>query len=121
MKRDHAADEGKRDIAHDDDREERRLIAAIEHEENQSQRQQRQAADQPAGILLGSESAVQNNAIALGKRSRGARLADRLHDLRHVGIAADISEDDDPALPVFAQHLIGTIAFLNRSNAVSPE
>ena len=44
---DDAADQRQRDVAHDDERQHRRPVAAVEHGEDGAERQQRQQRDQP--------------------------------------------------------------------------
>jgi hypothetical protein len=57
--RDHAADQGQRDVAHDDEGEHRRAVAAVEHQEDHGERHQRQQGNQPRRLLLRLELAFQ--------------------------------------------------------------
>ena len=45
--RDHAADQGQRDVGHDDQRQDGRAVAAVEHGEDGAKRYQREQGDQP--------------------------------------------------------------------------
>ena len=106
-----AADQSERHAAHDDQRQDRGAIAAVEDGEDGREREQRQQPDGPARVLLRLERAFDRGEDALRQHSCGQFAPDIGNEPRHVRGAIGIGEHDRAPLAVLAQDLIGAVAF----------
>ena len=92
----------------------RRAVAAVEHDEDQRERQQRQQADPQRRLFLRLERALELRGVALRPTRLGDDAADIGDDRGHVALAVAVAEHGDAPLRVLALDLVGTVAFLDR-------
>ena len=102
----HAADQGERHVAHDDERQHRRAVAAVEDGEDQGEREPGQGRDGPAGLLLRLEGPFQAGEEARRELGLGHLLADGRHNGGHVALAVGVGLDDQASAAVLPQDLV---------------
>ena len=106
---DDAADQGQWDVAHDDQRQHRGPVAAVEDGEDGAQRHQRQQRDEPRGLLLRLEGAFQAGGVARPAVLHALstlRMSPTI--LRHVR-AVGVGENDDAPARVVALDLVRAV------------
>ena len=108
-----AADQRQRNVDHDDQGQHRGAITALQHQEDQQQRCERENADASRRLLVGLIGALQRCAVALRPLRLGEDAADIGDDLRAVARAVAVGVDGDAALTVLPEDLIGAVGLLD--------
>jgi hypothetical protein len=109
---DDAANERQRNVAHDDERQHCRPIAAVEHGEDGSQGHEGKKTDQPRSLLLSLKSAFQRGEVFGRQPQLVEQAADVADDARHVRTVG-VGEDDDAAAGVVTLDLVGAVRLHN--------
>src|SRR6266516_2658234 len=111
IQRNDAADQSQRNIAHDDQGENCGAIAAVEHQEDGRQRNERERTYAQGRLFLRLEGAFQTGRVSLRNLDIREDATDIRRDRGHVAATVTVAIHDDAAARALTLNLVGTVRF----------